>query len=194
VTNRWQEQFGYAYDAAGNLNQRTNNALIQTFNVNNLNELTTITNAGALTVAGTTTSPATNVTVNTSNAVSYADSTFASTNQPWVNGNNTYTAIAKDAYGRINTNSVTVNLQATNGYAYDLNGNMITNGNQVLDYDDENELIRVTVTNSWKNEFVYDGKFRRRIEKDFVWQRGAWLQTLITTISTSHWDLPFQRF
>jgi RHS repeat-associated protein len=54
---------------------------------------------------------------------------------------------------------------------------MITNGNQVLDYDDENELIRVTVTNSWKNEFVYDGKFRRRIEKDFVWQSGAWLQT-----------------
>jgi hypothetical protein len=79
--------------------------------VNNLNELTTVTNAGALTVAGTTTSPVTNVTVNTSNAVSYADSTFASTNQPWVNGNNTYTAIAKDAYGRINTNSVTVNLR-----------------------------------------------------------------------------------
>ena len=111
MTNRWQEQFGYAYDAAGNLNQRTNNALIQTFNVSNFNKLTTITNAGALTVAGTTTSPATNVTVNTSNAVSYADSTFASTNQPWVNGNNTYTAIAKDAYGRINTNSVTVNLR-----------------------------------------------------------------------------------
>ena len=34
LTNRWQEQFGYAYDAAGNLNFRTNNALLQTFNVN----------------------------------------------------------------------------------------------------------------------------------------------------------------
>ena len=50
------------------------------------------------------TSPATNVTVNTSNAVIYADVMFASTNQPWVNGNNTFTAIARDAYGRRDTN------------------------------------------------------------------------------------------
>ena len=177
VTNRWQEQFGYAYDAAGNLNFRTNNALVQTFNVNSLNELTTITNAGKLTVAGTTTSPATNVTVNTSNAVIYADVTFASTNQPWVNGNNTFTAIAKDAYGRRDTNSITVNLQPTNSYTYDLNGNMITNGNQVLDYDDENQLIRVTVTNAWKSEFSYDGKMRRRILKEFTWNGSSWTQT-----------------
>ena len=44
---------------------------------------------------GTTTSPATNVTVNTSNAVLYADITFASTNQPWVSGNIVFTLIAK---------------------------------------------------------------------------------------------------
>ncbi|MCW5556136.1 MAG: hypothetical protein KIS67_28775 [Verrucomicrobiae bacterium] len=35
-TPRLQEQFGYAYDAAWNLNRRTNNALVQTFGVNNL--------------------------------------------------------------------------------------------------------------------------------------------------------------
>jgi hypothetical protein len=45
-TNRLLEQFGYAYDTAGNLNFRTNNALLQTFNVNNLNELATITRSG----------------------------------------------------------------------------------------------------------------------------------------------------
>jgi RHS repeat-associated protein len=178
VTNRWQEQFGYAYDAAGNLNFRTNNALVQTFNVNNLNELATITNTGRLTVAGTTTSPATNVTVNTSNAVLYADITFASTNQPWVNGNNTFTAIAKDSYGRRDTNSITVNLLATNNaYAYDLNGNLLYDGNRAFAYDDENQLLRVTVTNQWKTEFAYDGKLRRRITKDYTWSSGAWLQT-----------------
>ena len=176
VTNRWQEQFGYAYDAAGNLNQRTNNALIQTFNVNSLNELTTTTNSGRLTVTGTTTSPATNVTVNTSNAVLYADTTFASTNQPWVNGNNTFTAIAKDAYGRVNTNSVTV-MQATNIFAYDYNGNLLSDGRRGFDYDDENQLIRVTVTNSWKSEFTYDGKLRRRILKEFTWNGSSWTQT-----------------
>ncbi len=37
ATNRLQEQFGYAYDAAGNLNFRTNGYLVQTFNVNSLN-------------------------------------------------------------------------------------------------------------------------------------------------------------
>ena len=175
VTNRWQEQFGYAYDAAGNLNVRTNNALVQTFNVNSLNELTTTTNAGRLTVAGTTTSPATNVTVNTSNAVLYADVTFASTNQPWVNGNNTFTAIAKDVYGRRDTNSITV-LQATNVYAYDLNGNLLYDGRRAFAYDDENQLIRVTVTNGWKSEYTYDGKMRRRIVKEFTWT-GSWVQT-----------------
>ena len=61
---RLNEQFGYGYDAAQNLNQRTNNALVQTFNVNAKNELTTATRAGTLTVAGTTTASATSVTVN----------------------------------------------------------------------------------------------------------------------------------
>jgi hypothetical protein len=28
--------------------------------------------------------------------------------------------------------------------------NLRTNGTQVLDYDDENQVIGVTVTNSWK--------------------------------------------
>jgi RHS repeat-associated protein len=177
VTNRWQEQFGYAYDAAGNLNFRTNNALVQTFNVNSLNELTTITNAGKLTVAGTTTSPATNVTVNTSNAVLYADITFAATNFTIANGNNTFTAIAKDSYGRRDTNSITVNLPGTNSFAYDLNGNLLTNGTEVLVWNDENQLVTNFVAGSWKSEFVYDGKMRRRIQRDYSWNGSSWTQT-----------------
>ena len=177
VTNRWQEQFGYAYDAAGNLNYRTNNALIQTFNVNTLNELSTQTRSGTLTVAGTTTSPATNVTVNSANAVLYLDSTFAITNQTLVDGNNTFTAIAKDSYGRQDSQSITVNLPATNTFAYDLNGNMLTNGTEVLVYNDENQLVTNWVAGAWKSEFVYDGKMRRRIERDYAWNGSAWTQT-----------------
>lgn len=177
VTNRLQEQLGYVYDAAGNLNQRTNNALVQNFGVNNLNELSTMTRSGTLTVAGTTTSPATNVTVNSLAANIYGDATFALGGFSLVDGNNSFTAIAQDSYGRRDTNSITVNLPATNVFAYDLNGNMITNGTQLLDYDDENELIRITVANAWKTEFTYDGKFRRRIRKEFTWQSGSWVQT-----------------
>src|SRR5439155_12545367 len=92
TTDRLNEQFGYAYDAAGNLQYRANHTLLETFSVNDLNELTTVARSGRLTVAGTTTSSATNVTVNTSNAFRYADSTFASTNHSLVDGTNTFTA------------------------------------------------------------------------------------------------------
>ncbi len=177
TTNRWQEQFGYRYDAAGNLNFRTNGSLIENFMVNNLNELTTDTNSGALTVAGSTTSLATNVTVNTSNAALYADATFASTNQPWTSGANTYTAIAHDVYNRWSTNSVTVNLFSTNGYTYDANGNLLSDGTRNFTYDDENDLISAWVANAWSNNFAYDGKMRRRVETDWSWNGGSWVQT-----------------
>jgi hypothetical protein len=137
LTNRLHEQFGYAYDAAGNLNYRTNNALIQTFAVNSLNELSDVTRSGTLTVAGTTTGPATNVTVNSLAATLYGDHTFSRNGLNLVNGATNFTAIAKDSYGRVDTNTVTVNLAATNSFAYDLNGNMLTNGTRFFDYDDE---------------------------------------------------------
>ena len=97
-STRLQEQFGYAYDAAGNLNYRTNNALVQTFTDNNLNQLSSVGRSGTLTVAGTTTSTATNVTVNGSAADRYNDNTFALAGFTVTNGNNTFTAIAQDTY------------------------------------------------------------------------------------------------
>src|SRR5687767_8243288 len=81
---RLHEEFRYAYDLVGNLTNRIQNVLTQAFTVNNLNQLTGGNRSGKLTVAGTTTSPATNVTVNGSIAVLYADYTFASTNHTLV--------------------------------------------------------------------------------------------------------------
>jgi len=46
TTNRLNEQLHYGYDPAGNLANRTNNSLVQSFQVNSLNELTTNTNGG----------------------------------------------------------------------------------------------------------------------------------------------------
>src|ERR1051326_7905056 len=54
------------------------------------------------------------------------------------------------------------------------NGNLLTDGRRFFDYDDENQLIRVTVTNATKSEFTYDGKMRRRIRKEYAWKSGAW--------------------
>jgi RHS repeat-associated protein len=169
TTNRLQEQLAYGYDAAHNLSARTNNGLVQTFGVNSLNELSTITRSGTFTVAGTTTSSATGVTVNGNSATLYSDKTFAKASVSLSDGNNTFTAIASDALGRSDTNAVTAYLPATNVFVYDSNGNMTSDGKRGFDYDDENQLIRITATNAWKSEFTYDGKMRMRIRKEYVW-------------------------
>jgi len=63
VTNRLGERMGYAYDAGGNFQYRTNNALVQTFAVDNVNQLTGVSRSGTLTVVGGTTATAASVTV-----------------------------------------------------------------------------------------------------------------------------------
>ena len=101
-----------------------------------------------MSVAGTTTTPATNVTVNTTNAIRYADNTFVSTNHTLSNGTNTLTAIAKDNLGRIDTNIVTAYLPTNSVLVYDTNGNMFFDGLKAFEYDDENQLTRITRTNA----------------------------------------------
>jgi len=174
---RWHEQFGYAYDAAWNLNYRTNNALVQALAVDALNELSSATRSGNTTVAGTTTSPATNVTVNSVSALLYNDSTFALTNVSLTSGDNTFTAIAQDTYGRTDTNTITAYLPATNAFYYDARGNLTNDGKRVFFYDDENQLTTVVVSNAWLSQFSYDGLMRRRVRKEHKWSGSAWTLT-----------------
>jgi len=156
-TTRLNEQFGYGYDAAGNLAQRTNDfaaaePLVQTFSISNaLNQLTSVTRSGKLTVAGTTTTNTTSATVNGVAASRYGDATFAKDGFTLTNGVNSFTAVAQDAFGRLDTNTVTVNLPATVSFTYDDNGNLLSDGRRLLGYDDENQLITVIVTNGVNN-------------------------------------------
>jgi RHS repeat-associated protein len=172
-TLRRNEQLHYLYDAAGNLQYRTNDALIQNFQVNSLNELTAETNGGRLTVMGATTPIATNVTVNGSNAVLYGDYSFVATNMPLTNN---YTALAL-GNGLAATNTVAFNLASNAVFQYDGNGNLTNDGWSNFVYDDENQLIQVSVSNQWMSQFVYDGKMRRRIRSEFAWQGTNWVQT-----------------
>ena len=175
-SSRLHEQFGYEYDAAANLKRRTNNAFVQAFNVDNVNQLTSGSRSGTLTVAGTTSAAATNVTVNTQAATRYGDNTFAKAGFSVANGNNTFTAIAQDSYGRKDTNVVTAYLPSSPAFTHDANGNLISDGKRGFEYDDENQLVRVTVTNTWKSEFTYDGKMRQRVRKEYRWG-GGWILT-----------------
>jgi RHS repeat-associated protein len=192
-TARLNEQFGYSYDAASNLRYRTNNAVVETFTVNNLNELTTLARIGTLTVAGAASEPApqysgdygtTNVTVADNGntplpAAVYADGTFARANVTAVDGSNTFTAIARDQSGRADTNTVTAQLPLSKSFAFDSRGNLTSDGGRYFTYDDENQLVAATVSNAWRSEFHYDGKMRRRVEKEFTWSITStnWLQT-----------------
>ena len=188
LTNRVHETVDYVYDGAGNVITKTNPAL-PTAQINyRINALNQITNrlvgwpsggtwTASTIVAGGATPPATNVTVNGLLAALYTDKTF-STNLSVANGVNTFTAVAHDAYGRTATFASSVNVITNNSaYLYDTNGNLLYDGYRGFAYDDENQLISVWLTNVWRNDFAYDGKFRRRIEKDFTWASGNWLQT-----------------
>src|SRR2546430_4399128 len=86
-------------------------------------------------------------------------------------------AVAEDSLGRDSTDTSTVYLPASASFVYDSNGNLVYDGNRAFGYDDENQITSVLVTNSWKSEFTYDGKGRRRIRKEYSWKNSAWLQT-----------------
>lgn len=178
-TARLQEQMGYAYGADGNLNYRTNNALIQDFNVNALNQLNTVGRSGTYTVAGKVANgvPPVTVTVNSLSANVYNDLTFARAGFSLVDGTNNFTVIANDGDSQSATNVIDAFLPAGPNYQYDGNGNMISDGRKGFSYDDANQLIGVLVTNSWKSEFVYDGKQRRRLRNEFSWSGTAWILT-----------------
>jgi len=144
--------------------------------------------SGTMTVAGTTTVAATNVQVNAPTLSLYADNTFAATNFDIWSGPTAYRAVAKDNLGRRGTNTVT--LAAIQNYAifsYDENGNMLSDGifdpglSRNFDYDDENQLTRVTVTNVFKSEFNYDGKMRRRVRREYL------LRTFLTSYFWPKW-------
>ena len=117
------------------------------------------------------------MTVNSLAASRYGDNSFASTDHTLADGSNVFTAVATGSFSRWDTNTVSVYLPASPSYSYDLNGNLLSDGRRHFTYDDENQLTTVVVTNSTKSEFTYDGKMRRRIRKEYIWQGGTWVQS-----------------
>ena len=173
---RLNEQFGFGYDQAGNLASRTNGSLVQTFANDSLNQISSIGRNSALTVSGATPAPATSVTVNGQPAQTYGDFTFARTNCALVDGTNTFTIIAQNAYGVRVTNSTICNLPSAIPLKWDSNGNLTNDGTRSFAYSPENQLTNITLAGQWKTDFIYDGLGRRRIERDYGWS-GTWTKT-----------------
>ena len=169
---RLHESLGFGYDLAGNLHYRTNNALVQTFGHNSLNELTTVGRAGTLTVAGAVSSPASSVAVNGLSAALYGDKTFARAGFALADGTNTFTAVGQDGAGRTDSHTVAVRLPANAGYQYDGSGNLTSDGALTFTYDWDGRLESYQVPYVWKVSFFYDGLGRLRFTRDEVWESG----------------------
>jgi hypothetical protein len=147
--------------AAGNLNYRTNNALVlrqlpqRAYDLHPRRDLDR---------RGLNHRPGHKRDSQRLHAVLYLDTTFASTNHTLSTGTNTFTAIARDSCGRVDTNRISVWLPSSPSYTFDLNGNLLSDGKRGFEYDDENQLIRVTVTKHTKSEFQYDGTNRGNVD------------------------------
>lgn len=113
----------------------------------------------------------------TDSAAVYDDGTWARAGATPTNGQNTYTANATDGDGRTSQDTVAANLPSPVSFYYDGNGNLTNDGLRVFEYDTENQLIAVTVSNAWRSEFAYDGLMRRRIRKEFNWVAAHWMST-----------------
>jgi len=89
VTPRLNEQFGYTYDPAGNLATRTENALVETFSPNNLNQLgNPVTASGTVTVAGSFEgTQVSSVSVNGTSGSVYGCQRAVKTSQGWADEN-----------------------------------------------------------------------------------------------------------
>ena len=169
------------------LNFRTNNSLLQSFAVNGVNELSTAWRSGTFTVQGMvgTVNPAVsevNVSgtgLSTGAADLYADQTWARAGASLADGINNFTATADDGISQTNTATVSCWLPQTNNYTYDANGNLTSDGRRYFEYDDENQLTAVTVSNAWRSEFAYDGKMRRRLRYEKAWNGSIWITNSI---------------
>ena len=174
---RAQEQWANTYDKAGNLAQRVKNQLTETFVADANDQLTSVSSAGTLTVGGTATPAATQVSVNGQTAALYADKTFAVPNVPL--SATALTAVATDGQGHSASNTIAVSLSTPTAPQYDLNGNLLTDGWRTFSYDTDNQLVGIVVTNAngtiTQTGFVYDGKARRRIRTEATLQAGAWV-------------------
>ena len=175
---RLNEQIQFVYDAAHNMHVRLNGVTEeQVFNCDPLNELTNEIHDGALFISGNTPAPATNVTVAGQSAQTYGDFTFVMTNATFSNGASVYQIVAQNEFGLAATNNLTLTLPSPVNPQYDANGSLTNDGTRAFAYDPENRLTNVNVAGAWKSEFAYDGLGRRRIERDYAWQSGAWNKT-----------------
>ena len=161
------DAYAYLYDAAGNRTSQQINNSVMTSVYNSLNQVTSQSGGGMLTISGSLSQPGTVV---------------VGGGQPYVTGTSTYNFSARVPVvagsnsiqiSATNVNSLgvtkTLTLTATNGTAipnltYDLNGNLTYDGTFNYGWDSANRLVAIwygAIGTSGSTTMAYDGLGRR---------------------------------
>ena len=166
------KQYIYRYDTAGNRLVEQIDQRVTTTAYNNLNQITSVAGGGTLVLQGSVSKPSM-VTVN-GTAVNVLKGKFEAA-VPVNVGENQIPIVASDTNGHTTTRWATVNVtgDASRTYQYDLNGNLLSDGNRLFTWDARNRLTSIrygtdpTIPTA-ESDFTYDGQDRRVaiIEKD----------------------------
>ena len=161
------DAYAYLYDAAGNRTSQQINNSVTTSAYNALNQVTSQSGGGMLTISGSLSQPGTVVVGGGKPYVTGTSSYNFSALVPVVTGSNNIQISAT------NVNSLgvtkTLTLTATNGTAvphltYDLNGNLTYDGTFNYGWDSANRLVAIwygAIGTSGSTTMAYDGMGRR---------------------------------
>jgi RHS repeat-associated protein len=175
-------QYDYDYDPAGNRKTTQSDGVVTSSTANNLNQLANQSAGGKMHFRGNVNEPAT-VTVAGNPAAIDAAGNFDGVANVNV-GTNSVAVVATDASGNSRTNNYQINVPSgvNTTPLYDLNGNLINDGDRTYEWDAANRCVAINV-GTHRTEFTYNGASRRAkiVEKDngnvtitrqFVWCPG----------------------
>ena len=165
VTSAVLHQYAYLYDAAGNRTSEQIDGSVVGSSYNNLNQLTAENGGGKMVFSGSLSEPAV-VTVAGNPATSGYYSTNFTGIAPVTAGTNNVPIVAHDVNGNTGTNTYQVVVPpASSGYSYDLNGNLLSDGNRTFQWDAKDQMTAI-IYNAGPNagdhtEFTYNGAGER---------------------------------
>ncbi len=160
------QAFFYTYDASGNRTQEQIDSSINTSAYNLINEYGNEMAGGSMSFGGTVSEPA-SIIVGGNHAIvnSSNDWLGSATVAP---GTNTIPLVALDSQGNSTNKTINVSVsgEANRALTFDLNGNLLDNGDgQIYRWDAENRLVSIAQS-SGTTGFVYDG-LGRRVQETF---------------------------
>ncbi len=190
-------RFGYQYDLIGNRLHEDRGQQSLPASYNNLNQLTHRGWAGKLDIVGTVDTTGVVVLVQGyTNAPPFYNQTNFLGGAVVGPGSNAIPIVAWEGTNTSQSNLV-VYLPPTNPqvFTYDANGNLLSDGQRVYTWDEENRLVAIETVgasqaDTRRSEFLYDGMGRRAQRVDLsVWNGTSYNQTNVTRFIWDGWLL-----